>query len=103
MCADVDQAFLDKYGVTLNNAILCEDKHTPVFEDLVANKSPQYIAGGATQNTARVAQWQTNIAGAVSYAGSIGKDAFGDKVPLLFTLSFSRFSFVSSFISAHRV
>jgi hypothetical protein len=25
----VDQAFLDKYGVTLNNAILCEEKHLP--------------------------------------------------------------------------
>jgi hypothetical protein len=82
-------------------------QHLPVFEDLVANKSPQYIAGGATQNTARVAQWQAsarrcrersyllsrecshvnchmpcqvNTAGAVTYAGSIGKDAFGQKV-----------------------
>jgi hypothetical protein len=80
--SDVDQAFLDKYGVTLNNAILCEEKHLPVFADLVANKSPQYIAGGATQNTARVCQWQTNAAGAVSYAGSIGKDEFGQKVSL---------------------
>ena len=78
--ADVDQAFLDKYGVTLNNAILCEEKHLPVFADLVANHSPQYIAGGATQNTARVCQWQTNVAGAVSYAGSIGKDEFGQKL-----------------------
>ena len=26
---DADQAFLDKYGVTLNNAILCEEKHLP--------------------------------------------------------------------------
>jgi hypothetical protein len=26
---DVDQAFLDKYGVTLNNAILGEEKHLP--------------------------------------------------------------------------
>jgi len=72
--ADVDQAFLDKYGVKLNNAIMCEPKDLPVFEDLVANKSPLYIAGGATQNTARVAQWQTNTAGAVTYAGAIGKD-----------------------------
>ena len=35
-------------------------QHLPVFDDLVANKSPQYIAGGATQNTARVAQWQAS-------------------------------------------
>lgn len=78
--SDVDQAFLDKYGVKLNNAIMCEEKDLPVFEDLVANKSPLYIAGGATQNTARVAQWQTNSAGAVTYAGSIGKDKFGKQL-----------------------
>lgn len=78
--ADVDQAFLDKYGVTLNNAILCEEKHLPVFKDLVDNHKPLYIAGGATQNTARVAQWQTNEPGAVTYAGSIGKDEFGQKL-----------------------
>ena len=51
-----------------------------MFKDLVDNKSPQYIAGGATQNTARVAQWQVNQPGAVTYAGSIGKDEFGQKV-----------------------
>ncbi|EKX37642.1 hypothetical protein GUITHDRAFT_144908 [Guillardia theta CCMP2712] len=78
--ADVDQAFLDKYGVKLNNAILCEEKHIPVFDDLVNNHKVQYIAGGATQNTARVAQWQINQPGAVTYAGSIGKDKFGEKL-----------------------
>lgn len=78
--ADVDQAFLDKYGVKLNNAILAEAAHIPVFDDLVANKNPQFIAGGATQNTARVAQWQVNQPGAVVYAGSIGKDKFGEEL-----------------------
>ena len=28
--ADVDQAFLDKYGVSLNNAILAEEQHLPM-------------------------------------------------------------------------
>jgi adenosine kinase len=75
--AEVDQAFLDKYDVKLNNAILAEEKHVPVFEDLVANHKVQFIAGGATQNTARVAQWQVNVPGAVTYTGCIGKDKFG--------------------------
>jgi len=78
--AEVDQAFLDKYGVKLNNAILAEDQHLPVFEDLVANHKVQFIAGGATQNTARVAQWQINVPGAVTYTGCIGKDKFGEKL-----------------------
>jgi adenosine kinase len=78
--AEVDQAFLDKYGVKLNNAILAEEAHLPVFDDLVKNKNPLFIAGGATQNTARVAQWQVNSPGAVAYAGAIGKDKFGDEL-----------------------
>ena len=78
--AEVDQALLDKYDVKLNNAILAEDKHLPVFEELVANFKVQYIAGGATQNSARVAQWQVNVPGAVTYTGCIGKDSFGEKL-----------------------
>lgn len=78
--ADVDQAFLDKYGVKLNNAILAEASHLPVFDDLVQNKNPLFIAGGATQNTARVAQWQVNTPGAVTYSGAIGKDKFGEEL-----------------------
>jgi adenosine kinase len=78
--ADVDQALLDKYDVKLNNAILAEDKHLPVFEELVEKYKVQYIAGGATQNSARVAQWQVNVPGAVTYTGCIGKDSFGEKL-----------------------
>lgn len=37
----------------------------------------EYIAGGATQNTIRVAQWMMQTPGATAYAGCIGKDAFG--------------------------
>eukprot|EP00961_Rhodomonas_salina_P105921 1426514-Rhodomonas_salina.1 len=50
----------------------------PVFEDLATNHKPLYIAGGATQNSARVAQWQVNEPGAVTYTGAIGKDKFGE-------------------------
>ena len=28
--AEVPKSVLEKYGVTLNNAILCEEKHLPV-------------------------------------------------------------------------
>ena len=54
-------------GVRLRSCVLTRfflrDQHLPVFDDLVSNKSPQYIAGGATQNTARVAQWQVGLTG----------------------------------------
>merc|ERR1719329_1102744 len=38
----------------------------------------QYIAGGATQNSIRVAQWMLQEAGATAYMGCVGKDANAD-------------------------
>merc|ERR1712060_480412 len=40
----------------------------------------QYIAGGATQNSIRVAQWMLQRPGATAYMGCIGKDANGEKM-----------------------
>merc|ERR1719386_215671 len=40
----------------------------------------QYIAGGATQNTIRVAQWMSQQPGATAYMGCVGKDAFAEKM-----------------------
>lgn len=40
----------------------------------------QYIAGGATQNSIRVAQWILGEAGVTGYMGSIGADGFGEKL-----------------------
>merc|ERR1719443_340601 len=38
----------------------------------------QYIAGGATQNTIRVAQWMLQEAGATAYMGCGGADENAD-------------------------
>jgi adenosine kinase len=78
--ADVDQAFLDKYGVSMNNAILAEEKHMPIYADLQENCKVQYIAGGATQNTVRVCQWMSQTEGATSYVGCVGKDKVGEQL-----------------------
>ena len=43
--SDVPAEFLEKYEVSLNNAILAEEKHIPLYEDLIANFPVQYIAG----------------------------------------------------------
>lgn len=47
--------YLDKYGLKSNDAILAEDKHMPIYEDIVANSEVTYVAGGAAQNAARAA------------------------------------------------
>jgi len=75
--ANVGQELLDKYGLKLNNAILAEEVHRPLFEELVNNYQVDYIAGGATQNSIRVAQWMLQEPEATGYIGCIGKDAFG--------------------------
>lgn len=43
--AEVPTELLEKYGVSLNNAILAEEKHIPLYQDLIDNYSVQYIAG----------------------------------------------------------
>jgi adenosine kinase len=81
--ANVPQDVLDKYGVKLNDAILAEEKHLPLYEELVASHEVDYIAGGATQNSIRVAQWMLGgdeYAGSTAYIGCIGDDKFGEQL-----------------------
>ncbi|XP_020094386.1 adenosine kinase 2-like [Ananas comosus] len=78
--AVVDEEFLNKYDLKPNNAILAEEKHLPMYDELATKYSVEYIAGGATQNSIRVAQWMLQIPGATSYIGCIGKDKFGEEM-----------------------
>ena len=50
------------------------------YEELVRDHKVEYIAGGATQNSIRVAQWMLQTEGATSYTGCVGKDKFGDEL-----------------------
>lgn len=75
--AEVDKDFLDKYGLEPNNAILAEDKHKDMYEDIVQKFKVEFVPGGAAQNTTRVAQWLIGIPNATTYTGCIGKDKFG--------------------------
>ena len=51
-----DGSLLQKYELKSNNAILAEEKHKPLYQDIVDNFDVEYIAGGAAQNTARITQ-----------------------------------------------
>jgi adenosine kinase len=52
----------------------------PLFDEMIANPAAEYIAGGATQNSIRVAQWMLQSPGATVYVGCVGKDASGEKL-----------------------
>lgn len=51
-----DDLLLKKYGLEANMACLAEEKHQPLYQELVDKYDVEYIAGGAVQNSLRVAQ-----------------------------------------------
>merc|ERR1719227_37732 len=70
--AAVKDELLSKHKLKANDAILTEDE--TVFEHLVKDYKVDYIAGGATQNSIRVAQWILGKPNATSYMGCVGSD-----------------------------
>jgi adenosine kinase len=78
--ANADKAMFDKYGLEPGGIILAEDKHLPVFGEMQAKPDVKYIAGGATQNTIRVAQWMLQTAGSTAYMGCVGQDEDAKKL-----------------------
>ena len=81
--ANVGQDILDKYEVKLDSAILAEEKHQPLYKELVCDYTVQYIAGGATQNSMRVAQWMLQKhgkSGMAAFMGSVGVDDYAKQL-----------------------
>uniref|UniRef100_A0A8C6K6J3 Adenosine kinase n=1 Tax=Nothobranchius furzeri TaxID=105023 RepID=A0A8C6K6J3_NOTFU len=77
--AVVDKDFLDKYSLKPNDQILAEDKHKALFDELVKKFKVEYHAGGATQNSIKIAQWMIQEPHNVgTFFGCIGKDKFGE-------------------------
>jgi adenosine kinase len=75
--AVVDEGFLAKYDLKANNAILAEEKHVPIYEDLKKNYKVEYCAGGATQNVMRIAQWVLDKPNIATFMGAVGNDENG--------------------------
>lgn len=77
--ANVSQELLDKYKLRSNDAILASECHLTLYDELTSKYSPEFIAGGATQNSIRVAQWMlsSHNQGATTFMGSIGNDEHG--------------------------
>ncbi|XP_015778778.1 PREDICTED: adenosine kinase-like [Acropora digitifera] len=76
--AAVDKDFLETYELEANNAILAEEKHKTIYKKMVEKFNVEYIPGGATQNSIRVAQWLLGSdTKSTSYIGCVGKDDFG--------------------------
>jgi len=75
--AEVDDALLQKYDLKSNDTVLAEEKHLPIYEELVMNYKVDYIAGGSTQNTMRVTQWMLQEPKLCAFMGCVGNDENG--------------------------
>jgi len=53
---NVEDSFLAKYNLKPNDAIIAEDAHVPMYQELIENYPVEFVAGGATQNVLRVVQ-----------------------------------------------
>jgi len=80
--ANVGQETMEEWGVKPGDIILADEggKHKPLYAKLTKDYPVEYIAGGATQNSIRVAQWMTGTAGSTAFIGCIGTDAFGEQL-----------------------
>lgn len=76
---DVDAEYLAKYDLKADDAILVEEKHMPIFEEVLKKDGLKLVAGGAAQNAARGAQYILP-ADSVVYFGSTGNDVYYEKL-----------------------
>lgn len=75
--ANTEEDFLKKYDLKPNDAILAEEKHMPMYDEMIENYDVEFTAGGSTQNSIRVAQWLLKKPGVAIFMGCIGKDKYG--------------------------
>lgn len=79
--AEVPLARFRHYVVQENSAILAEEHHFPIYNELVENFSDTtYLASGSAQNTARVTQWMLSVPNSAAYMGCIGCDSYGSQL-----------------------
>lgn len=84
-----DDALLKKYDLTNGAAILAEEKHMPIFDEVFNMEGMQKVTGGAALNTARSTAYALKMMGVAEsktdYYGSIGNDERGKNLETLCT------------------
>ncbi|KXN84999.1 Adenosine kinase [Leucoagaricus sp. SymC.cos] len=79
MQATNGEKLLEKYGLKANDAILAEEKHMPIYEEVVKDYKVTYVAGGASQNAARGAAYILPPKSVV-YSGCVGGDDLAEQL-----------------------
>ncbi|KAH7886338.1 Ribokinase-like protein [Phlebopus sp. FC_14] len=73
------EELLKKYDLKANDAILAEENHMPIYEEIVKNYPVTYVAGGASQNAARGAAYVLPP-DSVVYTGCVGDDDLAEQL-----------------------
>ncbi|KAG1840293.1 Ribokinase-like protein [Suillus subalutaceus] len=73
------EELLKKYDLKANDAILAEEKHMSIYEEIVKNYKVTYVAGGASQNAARGAAYVLPP-NSVVYTGCVGDDGLAEQL-----------------------
>ncbi|RVE47139.1 hypothetical protein evm_008216 [Chilo suppressalis] len=74
--AIVDEELLKKYDMHPDDAIMAEEKHMPLYRELMEKYKAEFIAGGSVQNSLRVAQWILKKPKICTYFGCVGDDDY---------------------------
>lgn len=72
---DVDESYLKRWGLTLDNGILADSSYQPLIDEVLRNPNSHRTSGGACQNTLVMAQWLMQKEGKTAIVGSIGDDS----------------------------
>lgn len=73
------EELLKKYDLKANDAILAEEKHMSIYDEIVKNYKVTYVAGGASQNAARGAAYVLPP-DSVVYTGCVGDDDLAEQL-----------------------
>lgn len=63
-----------------DDAILAEERHMPIYRELVDGFQAEFLAGGSVQNSLRIAQWMLGQPNVAVFFGCVGKDDYADKL-----------------------
>ncbi|KAH8388876.1 hypothetical protein KR215_003174 [Drosophila sulfurigaster] len=74
--ATVPMDFLKKYEMNEDDAILAEERHMPIYRELVDNHRAEFLAGGSVQNSLRIAQWIIGKPNVAVFFGCVGQDDY---------------------------
>ncbi|KAH0797595.1 adenosine kinase 2-like [Histomonas meleagridis] len=73
--AEVDESFLNKWGLKTDDAILVDESYQQLIDEIIKSEKTQKTPGGACQNVLAMAQWFMQDEGETAIVGSVGSDS----------------------------